>query len=128
MTTKYADELADALADITEAGAVVTFPGAVPGTAGTHDPATDTWGGGTAATDATGRGIEIPGDPDTYRTLSLIQSNPVTLLLAASGVTITPRAGMPFVWPAGGTPYTVRLATPMGPDGTPILWTLVGSG
>lgn len=125
MASIYAADAADALADIREAGAAVTFPGAIPGTAGVYDPATDTWSAGTPATDATGYALEIEGDPDTYRALSLIQSNPVTLLIAASGLGITPRPGVVMTW--AGTAYTIRLSNPTGPDGTPILWTVVGS-
>lgn len=125
MTSIYATDAADALADITENGAVITFPGAIPGTAGTYDPATDTWGTGTPATDATGYALQMAGDPDTYRALSIIQSNPVTLMLAASGLSVTPRPGMAMTW--AGTAYTILLSNPTGPDGTPIFYDIVGS-
>lgn len=125
MTSIYATDAADALADITENGAAITFPDAIPGTAGVYDPATDTWSAGTPPTDATGYALQLEGDADTYRALSLIQSNPVTLMIAASGLTITPRPGMAFTW--ASTAYTIRTADPFGPDGTPIYFTVVGS-
>lgn len=123
MTTIYAPQAASALATITRKGAAVTFPDAT-GTAPVFDQTTETWTAGTL-TDVTGRAVEIPGDPNTYQALSLVQSNPVTLLLAASGLTITPAPGMSFTW--AGTAYTVRLVSPLAPDGTPVIYTVVGA-
>jgi hypothetical protein len=123
--TLYAQEAADALADLQEAGAAVTFVGAIPGTAGVYDPATDTWSVGTPATDAPGIALQMPGDPATYRALSLIELNPITLMVAASGLGITLHPGMPLVW--AGKAYTIRTADPFAPDGTPIYWDVVGS-
>lgn len=117
MTTSIYDEDAiDALAEIAAAGAPIIF-------------LADDFRGGSIAADVTGSAFQdFPGDPDVYQTLSLIEKNPVTLWVAASGLGITPKPGVKFKWPAAtGTKYTVRLATPLAPDGVPILWTIVGS-
>lgn len=111
MTTKYATEQQDALEMITESGAAIVF-------------LADAWTGGSIASDTTGQAVEIPGDPDAYRALGLVASNPVTVLVAAKGLGVTPRPGVSFRWAA--RVYTVTTATPLQPDGDPILWTLIG--
>jgi hypothetical protein len=111
MTSIYDETATDALADIAAAGAPVVF-------------LADTWKGGTVAADVTGSAVEIPGDPDVYQSLSLIASNPVTLIVAAKDLGISPAFGVTFRW--SGTVYTVKLATPVAPDGEAIIWTVVG--
>lgn len=111
MTSLYDPVATRALATITRKGGPVVF-------------LSDQFTGGSIATDVTGRAVEIPGDPDVYLALGLIGSNPVTLLVAAKDLTITPKPGVRFTWVS--TTYTVKTATPVAPDGTPILWTLVG--
>jgi uroporphyrinogen-III decarboxylase len=111
MTSIYDETSTDALADIAEAGAPVVF-------------LADAWKGGTIAADVTGSMVEIPGDPDVYQSLGLIESNPVTGIVAAWNLGITPSFGTQFRW--AGTVYTTKLATPVAPDGTPIIWTIVG--
>ena len=108
----YAEIATRALATITRRGADATI-------------LADTWRGGVIAADVPVKAIEIPGDPDTYQTLNLVASNPVTLLVAASGLTVRIEAGVQIAW--GGVVYTTKLATPVVPDGTTfILWTVVG--
>lgn len=86
----------------------------------------DTFRGGSIASDVAAQAVEIPGDPDTYQALNLVAFNPVTLLVAAYGLTVRLAAGVQFSW--GGTVYTTKLATPLVPDAeTFILWTLVGT-
>lgn len=86
----------------------------------------DTWRGGSIAADVTAKAVEIPGDPDTLEALGLVALNPVTLLIAAYGLTVKFAAGVQFSW--GGTVYTTKLATPLVPDAeTYILWTVVGT-
>ena len=128
MTSIYTADAVEVDAEFREAGGPVTFPGAIPGTAGAYDPVTDTFGAGTPATDAASYAIQPEGDPDTYRALSLILSNPVTLNVAAyrlTAVSVTLRPGMLFVW--ASVAYTIRTAEPFGPDGTAIYYTVVGS-
>jgi hypothetical protein len=101
-----------ALATITKKGATCTL-------------IADAWKSGDIAADIAAKAIEIPGDPDTYQALNLVAMNPVTLLIAAYGLTARLKAGVQFRW--GGEIYTTKLATPLVPDGeTFILWTLVG--
>jgi hypothetical protein len=114
-----------ALAAIAKKGAPVLFPGAIAGTAGHYDEATDTTTPGSAATDATLRAVQIEGDPDRFQALKLILSNPVTLLIAAKDASITPAPGMAMIW--AGTKYTVRDVEPLAPDGNAIIWTVIGS-
>lgn len=86
----------------------------------------DAWRGGSIATDVTVKAVEVPGDPDTLEALNLVALNPVTLLIAAYGLSARLAAGVQFRW--GGTVYTTKLATPVVPDGeTFILWTVVGT-
>jgi hypothetical protein len=113
------------LATITKKGAAVVFPTA-GGTQPTYDPATDTWSGGSSSS-VTGRAVQIDGDPDRWKTLSLILVNPVTLMIAASGLSITPAIGMTFMWPESGTTYTIRDKQEVAPDGTPIIYVVTGS-
>jgi len=121
----YTQDAADALADIAEAGGVVTFPGAIPGTAPTYTEATDTWSGGTAPTDAAGSALKLDSDPNQYRALSLVLTNPITLLIAGYGLLVTPRPGMPMGF--GGATYTIKNVDDLNPAGDQsILWTVIG--
>lgn len=112
MTTKYATEQQDALDMITEFGAAIVF-------------LADAWKGGSIASDTTGQAVEIPGDPDEYRALGLVASNPCTVYVAAKGLGLTPAPGVAFRW--ASREYTVKAATPLQPDGDPIFWTLIGA-
>jgi hypothetical protein len=117
----YAATATRTLATIKKKGAPVVFDGA--GTPATYDPLTDLWSGGSPA-QATGSAVQVPGDPDQFRALSLVLVNPVTLLVAASGLAIVPVPGNTFTW--AGTKYTVRHSEPVAPDGVPILHTVIG--
>lgn len=122
----YTATASRALALMKRKGGTITFPGAIPGTAGVYDAATDTWSGGTPATDATGSAVQIEGDPDKLAALSLTLVRSVTLIVAASGLLCTPSPNMTFVW--AGTTWTVRSSDPTDPSGsTPIIYEIVGS-
>lgn len=125
MTADYTDVIADALEAITESGGVVTFPGAIPGTPATYDEATDTWSGGTAPTDAAGVALQVKSNPDTFRALSLVLVNPVTLKIAAGGLAITPVVGMAFLW--ADIAYVIKSVETLAPSGDPIIYTVIGS-
>jgi hypothetical protein len=112
-----------ALAAIAKKGGPVTFPGA--GTPATYDPTTDTWSGGSAGSDAIGRAVQIEGDPDELLALNIIQVDNVTLMIAASGLTVTPAAGLTFSW--AGRSYTIKKKDEVAPDGTPILYIVTGA-
>lgn len=113
------------LAAIERKGATVTFPGS-GGTPPIYDPITDTFSGGTPATDVIGNAIQLQDDPAQFATQKLTLVNPITLAIAASGLGVTPTAGMIFVWPAGGTTYTCKGGEALAPAGVPIYWTVLG--
>lgn len=121
MATKYASDSADALADIKEAGGVVTF---TRGGSAVYDAATDTWSGGSSAP-VSGYAIQRRGDVDRFAALSLVLVDPVTLLVAAWNLTITPQPGDAMLW--AGVTYTVRDVDAVAPDGTAILYSVTGS-
>lgn len=108
----YDAERVSVLEDIRAAGAAVTFYA-------------DTARGGSLASDVTGYAIESPGDPDVYTALGIIIQNPVTLKVAALGLGVTLSPGVQFSW--GGVRYAIKRATPLAPDGDPIMWTIVGA-
>jgi hypothetical protein len=121
VTTAYADVSARALAQITRKGGPVVF---TVGTAPVYTPSTGEWTAGTLAT-VTLRAIQIEDDPERFSALGLVLTDPVTLLIAASGASITPAPGMPFAW--AGVGYVCKNVEAVAPDGTPIIWTMIGS-
>lgn len=122
MTTSIYDPISQrALATIAKKGSDVVFPGT--NTGATYDPATDTWSGGTS-TPITGKAVQTKGNVDRFAALNLILINPVTLLLAAKNLAITPMPGMVFTW--AGKNYTIKDVDPVAPDGVPILYKITG--
>ena len=111
-----------ALATITAKGGTVTFNRASAGAV--YDPATDQWTGG-AATPATGKAVQITDNPLRFQALSLSTEDAITLLVAASGLGITPVPGDVFGW--AGVFYSVKDAEAVAPDGVPILWSVIGA-
>jgi hypothetical protein len=110
------------LAAIARKGADVSFA-TVAGTP-VYDPITDTWSGGSAAT-ATGKAVQTTNDLQQLVALSLVTETTVTLLVAARGLTITPDRGEHFTW--AGVDYTIKQVEKIAPDGTPILYRVVGA-
>lgn len=108
------------LATIKRKGAKVTFPGGGPPV---YDPLSDSWSGG-SATSVVGSAVQVPGDPDKLAALSLVLVNPVTLLVAASGLGIVPTPGGTFTW--AGKTYTIKFSEPVAPSGVAIIYTVVG--
>lgn len=117
----YAETHAGALADVADAGAAVTFSLTTPGT---YDAATDTYTTPTTATVA-GFAIEVAGDPDTYKALSLVRSSAPSLFFTPSTYGALPAVGYTVTW--NSIVYTVRDVSPLSPDGTPIAATIVVS-
>lgn len=115
----YTADHAGALADLTEAGAAVTFTLTSPGM---YSEATDTFAS-SGVTTVAGYAIEVPGDPRQYAALELIQRDARTLLFAPSTVGSTPALGAALTW-AGAT-FTVQSVQRVAPDGTAILSTVV---
>lgn len=113
---------ARAAATIAEKGADVSFPGTATG--GTYDWQTDSFTG-PGSVDATGKAVQIEGDADRFAALNLKLINPVTLMIAAHGLAVTPVPGMPIVW--AGKSYTLKDVDTVAPDGTPIIYVATGS-
>lgn len=122
MSSKYAATAQRSLAAITRKGAVVSF-GSHTGTP-IFDPVTNTWSGG-ADVVATGRAVQTNNNLEQLVALGLVDNKTVTLLVAASGLTITPSTGMVMSW--AGVDYSIDNVDTLAPDGTPILYTIVGS-
>lgn len=110
----YATDHADALADVTDAGAAITWSITTPGT---YDETTDTYTT-PVTTSCAGSAIEVDGDPNEYRDLELIQSNPVTLFFTPTTYGDMPSLGMTGTW--GGVARTVKKVRRLSPDGTAI--------
>jgi len=89
----------------------VVFTRTVPGT---YDPATDTFTSPTETT-VTGSAIQVRGDPETYRALSLIQSEAPTLFWTPATYGEAPEPGDTVVW--ASKTYTVRDVAKIQPDG-----------
>lgn len=121
MSSIYDAVATRALGTITKKGAPVIF---TAGTAPIYSPIDDTWTGGTLGP-VTGQAVQIPDDPTQFAALGLVLVDPVTLMVAAKGLACTPTPGMPMLW--AGVTYAVKYAEAVAPDGTPILWTVVGS-
>lgn len=121
MTSAYARMSARTLAMIRRKGAVVQFPGVTPRI---HNPLTATWTGGLPTLDQ-GFAVQIEGDPDRFNSLSLVLKDPVTLLVAASGLSTVPKPGLPITW--AGLTYTIKDVNPTAPDGVAIVYEITGS-
>ena len=119
--SQYAATHARAYATVARKGAAVTFTRTTPGT---YDPATDTTSAPTITT-ITGSAVRVTGSPDTYRALSLIESQAPTLLFAPATYGSLPKQGDKVVW--GGVTLTVKDVSPLEPDGTPITANIVVS-
>lgn len=121
MSSQYDAVAVRALATITKKGAEVTFARASAG--GVYDPATDTWSGGSSSS-TVGKAVQIPDDPQRFLALGLKTTDAITLMVAASDLGITPVSGDVFGW--AGVFYTAKDCEAIAPDGTPILWLMVG--
>lgn len=115
----YVAEHAGALADVGDAGAAVTFTLQSPGT---YDPATDTYSSAVTTT-VEGQAIHTRGNPETYRELSLVESEAPTLLFVPTAYGELPDLGYTVTW--ANTVYTVKALQPLMPDGTTIMARIV---
>lgn len=116
----YAEDHASALADVTEAGAAVTWSKTTPGT---YTEATDSWST-PVTTSCAGSAVEDEGDEQMYRDLELIQSNPITLFFTPTTFGDLPTLDMTGTW-AGAT-RSIKKIKPLRPDGTAIgMWLVV---
>lgn len=112
----YAQDHADALADIREAGASVTFTRETPSPA--YDPETGVMGGFSSTT-IPGYAIEVPADPIRYRELNLVVGTMPTLLFAPNTYGATPAPGDTLTW--AGQAMAVKHVKPLRLDGTTII-------
>ena len=122
MSTQYAAEIADAGTDIADAGQPITFTR----TTQVYAPATDA--STPAITTASGFAIRVrPRYIDVTRFLEpgLAIVDHVTLLVAAAGMDFDPLPGDTFEW--GAYTYSVKVVDPTGPDGSAIIWRIIGS-
>lgn len=110
----YATDHASALADVTAAGAAVTFTDKSPGAYAS----TGTWTGPATTTSVAGAAIEVEGDPKEYEALSLVQRNPATLFFTPTTYGSLPSLDMAVTW--GGVSRLVKRVRPLAPDGTAI--------
>lgn len=116
----YAADHASALADIRESGAAVSFSVRNPGV---PDPLTGlSTGGGTSS--VAGHGLQLPGNQERYRDLQLVSFMAITLLFAASTYGEKPAIGSTFDFM--GSTWTVKAIDPFAPDGTPVIFTVIG--
>lgn len=120
MSSQYDAIAQRSLAAIARKGATVSFNTS----AGIYDPVTDTWSGGTSG-NALGKAVQTANDLQQLVALSLVTEKTVTLLVAARGLTVTPDRGEHFTW--AGVDYTIREVETIAPDGTPILYRVVGA-
>lgn len=119
--SSYVAEAASARADIAAAGAPVTFTTA---SGRVYDPDTGLWSGGTPVT-TTGSAIQVKDDPMRFSALGLQIADPITLLVAAAGLTLVPSPNIAMTW--RGVIYTVKNVEALAPNGSPITYTVIGS-
>ena len=94
---------------------MTTFTHSMPGT---YDAATDTFAPPETWT-LTGSAMQVRGDPDVYKALSLIESEAPTLLWVPEIYgDAAPDLGWTCVW--SNVTYTVRSVLPLAPDGVVI--------
>ena len=87
-------------------------------TPGTYDAATRTYSTPTTTT-ITGSAIEVRGDPETYKALSLIESEAPTLMFAPTTYGDEIEPGYTVSW--SNVTYTVKSVRHLRPDGVCIL-------
>lgn len=110
--TVYAEDHASALADVTEAGAAVTFTR----TANSYTPSTDV--SVITTTTVEGYAIRDKGNPLTYQSLGLKQSEAPTLFFVPSTLGEMPAPGDTCSWRS--LTFSVKDVTQVEPDGEPI--------
>lgn len=115
----YAADHASAFADVSSAGAPVTWALTTPGT---YTAATDSYGTPSTAS-CPGVAIEVDGDDREYRDLELIALNPATLFFVPTTLGDKPALGALGSW--GGSTRVVKRIRPIAPDGTAIAMYLV---
>lgn len=113
----YQPTHARALALVQRKGATVTLTR----TARTYTATTDTLTSTTST--VTGSAIRVPGNPNTYQALKLVEADPVTLLFAPSTYDTGPALGDTVTWDS--KVLTVRDVQPIAPNGEILLSRMV---
>lgn len=117
----YATIAQRARATIARKGGPVTF---TTTTGRVYNEDTGVWTGG-APVVASSVAVQEEDDPERFRVLGLTLNDPVTLLVAALGLALTPLPNMALGW--GGAIYTVKSAEVLKPDGrTAITYRVIG--
>jgi hypothetical protein len=94
-------------------GAAVVFTWT---SAGVYDPLTGATTGASTVTLAV-PAMEVDGDPDLYKDLSLIETENPTLLIALDSTGVLPEMGATVPW--GGDTFTVKGRKRLAMNGTP---------
>jgi len=123
MTTQYSDDIIDAAEAIADAGSTVVFTrtvNSVDEASGNMVP---------VVTTSTSSAIRVRA---TFRELAkmeaggLVLANSIVLVVAAQGMVFDPKQSDPFTF--AGTKYTVSFPVDaLAPDGTPILYRVIGA-
>lgn len=109
------------LALIRRKGAAVTFTTV---TGRVYNDTTGTWTGGDPVI-ATGVAVQSEDDPVRFSALNLTLVDPITLTVAAHGLSTVPAPNMALSW--AGVTYTVKNVEAVAPDGVAIIYTVIGS-
>jgi hypothetical protein len=122
MTTTYAADHTDALADVSASGASVTFTLTQQGV---YDEATDTTPLPVADVLVTGSAIETKGSLFAYQALNLVAAKARTLFFVPTTYGEVPALDSLVDW--GGVTYAVKNVRPIAPNGDAIAATVVVS-
>jgi hypothetical protein len=102
-------------------GNVVVFT--APQVGRVYNEDTGTWTPGTDVT-ATGSAVQVPDNPEHRLAMGLQLEDPITLRVAAEGLSLTPSVKMSMTF--GGRTYQVKSVEAVAPDGGPIIYTVIG--
>jgi hypothetical protein len=76
-------------------------------------------------TPVVGKAVQIESDPQRLAARNLVLTDPLTLLVAAAGLSVVPTPGMTEGW--AGVERTIKDVETVAPDGTPILYVIVAA-
>lgn len=121
--SSYTEDHADALADVAEAGAAITFTLARPGV---EDPATGTFGSGSVSI-VTGQATDAGKDNLTrYLALNLVVAKARTLFFVPDTLGELPELDSSATW--GDATYVVKDIKPYEPNGVALFAEIIVEG